>query len=112
MQTRQTLVLGLAGLGFVLGLPAQAAAMTQIDLSTPADLVSEFKDTGFVLAKRDENDRYEPRLDPRDETRVKGNKKSQAREAARPPREPQEYGYGYERRHQPAPRHDDDRGRY
>lgn len=112
MNTRQTLLLGLSGLGFVLSVPAQAASATGFDLSTSAKLlVPEFRDTGFVLAKRDESDRYEPRLDSRDEARAKGNKKSQAREADRPP-EPQDYGYGYERRQQPTPRHDDDRGRH
>lgn len=112
MKTRQTLLLGLAGLGFVLSLPAQAASSTRIDLSTSAKLlVPEFKDSGFVLAKRDESDRYESRPDPRDEARAKGNKKAQPREAERLP-EHQDYGYGYERRQQPAPRHDDDHGRH
>lgn len=111
MNTRQTLLLGLTGLGFVLSLPAQAAPSTGLDLSTSAKLlVSDFKDTGFVLAKRDESDLYDARPDPRDEARAKGNKKSQPREAERPPKD-QEYGYGYERRQQP-PRHDDDRGRH
>lgn len=111
MNTRQTLLLGLAGLGFVLGLPAHAAVTTQIDSSTSAKLVSEFRETGFVLAKRDDSDRYEPRRDPRDELRTKGNRKSYPREAERS-HEPQEYGYGYERRNQPVPRPDDERGRH
>lgn len=105
MKTRPTLLLGLAGLGFVLGLPAQAASSAGL-------LVSEYKDAGFVLAKRDESERYESRPDLRDEARdaarAKGNKKVQPREAERAP-EHQDYGYGYERRQQPPPRNDDPR---
>lgn len=98
MKTRQTLLLGLAGLGFVLVLPAQAASSAGL-------LVSEYKDAGFVLAKRDESERYESRPDIRDDARAKGNKKVQPREVAP---EHQDYGYGYERRQQP-PRNNDHR---
>ena len=101
MKTRQTLLLGLAGLGFVLGLPAQAASSAGL-------LVSEYKDAGFVLAKRDESERHESRpdiRDIRDEARAKGNKKVQPREVAP---EHQDYGYGYERRQQP-PRNNEHR---
>lgn len=107
MKTRPTLLLGLAGLGFVLGSPVQAAPLASIDLQASAKLaIPEFRDAGFVLAKRDESDRYESRFDPRDQTRAKGNKKPHTREAERFP-EHQDYGYGYERRQQPAPRNDD-----
>jgi hypothetical protein len=95
MKTRQTLLLGLAGLGFVLAAPAYA------DPGLSA--------SGFVLAKRDEGDaKPELRRESREEVRVRRN--TQVREADHPVTH-QDYGYGYERRQQPYPTRDDERGR-
>ena len=96
MKTQKTLLIGLAGLGFVLALPAQA----------------DYLEGNIVLAKRDDgNGGFETRRDQRDERSVKGNKKSQTRDAESYS-EPDGYGYGYERRQQEqAPRDDGHRGR-
>lgn len=97
MKTRQTLLLGLAGLGFVLAAPVHA---------DPTGLSA----SGFVLAKRDEGEvRGEFRREAREEPRVRG-RNVQVREGDRPAA-PQDYGYGYERRQQPYPTRDDQRGR-
>ena len=97
MKTRQTWLLGLAGLGFVLIAPVHAAASTD-------------SASGFVLAKRDDAEpRGESRREARDEQRARG-RNVQVREGERPAA-PQDYGYGYERRQQPYPTRDDERGR-
>ncbi|MEQ1590886.1 MAG: hypothetical protein ABL892_00705 [Thiobacillaceae bacterium] len=99
MKTQKTLLIGLAGLGFVLALPAQATT-------------SAYLEGSFMVARRDDgNSGFEPRRDSRDERSVKGNKKSQTRDAESYS-EPDGYGYGYERRQQEqAPRDDGHRGR-
>ena len=98
MNTRQTLLLGLAGLGFVLASPVYA---------DPAG----FTASGVMLAKRDEGDaKPELRRESREEPRVRG-KNIPVREADHPATH-QDYGYGYERRQQqPSPTRDDERGR-
>ncbi len=96
MKTRQTLLLGLAGLGFVLALPARA----------------DYLESNIVLAKRDDgNSGFETRRDQREERSAKGSKKLQTRDPESYS-EPDGYGYGYERRQQePLPRDDGHRGR-
>lgn len=96
MKTRQAVLLGLAGLGFVLALPAQA----------------DYLEGNIVLAKRDDgNGGFETRRDQRDERSAKGSKKLQTRDAESNV-EPDGYGYGYERRQQEQlPRDDGHRGR-
>lgn len=97
MKTRQTLLLGLAALGFVLSAPVHADSITE-------------SASGFVLAKRDDAElRGESRREVREEQRVRG-RNVQVREGERPAA-PQDYGYGYERRQQPYPTRDDERGR-
>lgn len=83
MKTRQTLLAGLAGLGFVLALPAQAAP--------------DYPDGSFVVVMRDGGDeaRQDQRQDRRD-PRKSRQKSKQVRETE----QPQGYGYGYERRQQ------------
>ena len=105
MKTRQAL-LGFAGLGLVLALPAHAAgfhpigARTDVVYKLPA---LEFSEGSFMVAKREDGDsRAETRGDQRDESRGKANKRPQARDTERAP-EHQEYGYGYERRQQHHP---------
>ena len=109
MKLHQTLQLGLAGLGFVLALPAQAALPPDTEFSVDGLA------NGFVLAKRDDGDnKYESRRDNQEEqrTNVKGGKRHQTREAERVPA-PQDYGYGYERRQRPSPPQEDSgRGRH
>lgn len=103
MKTHQTLLLGLAGLGFVLAIPSHAGSMTLIE--SPA-LIAQ----GFVVAARDQAEpRQEQRRDIKEEERNRGNRNQQNRDAERPYVQ-QEYGYGYERRQQsPLTR---DEGRY
>lgn len=100
MKTRQTLLLGLAGLGFVLAAPVHADYRgANSDLSA----------SGFVLTKRNEGEtKPEFRRESREEPRARG-KNNQMRETERPTH--QDYGYGYERRQQPNPTRDDERGR-
>lgn len=106
MKTRQTLLLGLAGLGFVLAWPAQAG------LQSSADLAVGGAASGFVLARRDEGEgRYEARREQRDEQRATPSKNQRTRDAERSS-VPQDYGYGYERRQQPTPAREDDRHRH
>ena len=113
MKTRQAL-LGLAGLGLVLALPAYAAGIQPIDGRT--DVIYklpafEFSEGSFMVAKREDGDsRSETRGDQRDESRGKGSKRPQARDTERAP-EHQEYGYGYERRQQQPPHDENHRGR-
>lgn len=98
MKTRQTLLLGLAGLGFVLAMPAHAASPENSALMGP----------GFTLAARDNAEaRQEQRRETKEEER-RGSK-NQNRDAERPQVQ-QEYGYGYERR-QLAPARDEGRHR-
>ncbi len=98
MNRRQALLLGFAGLGFVLAWPAHAAF--------------DYREDGLVRVRQDDGEgRAAARREQRDERRAKGDQKRQAREAARY-NEPDGYGYGYERRQQEhAPRDDQDRGR-
>lgn len=92
MKTRQTLLLGLAGLGFVLAMPAHAGT----GLESPASIVQ-----GIVIAARDNAEaRQEQRRDLKEDERGRGNKSQPMRDAERSS-DPQEYGYGYERRQQP-----------
>ena len=108
MKLHQTLQLGLAGLGFVLALPAQAALPIGTEFSVGVSA------NGFVLAKRDDGEgKYESRRDQEEQrANAKGGKNHQTREADRAPA-PQDYGYGYERRQQPLlPREDSGRGRH
>ena len=96
MKTRQTLLLGLAGLGFVLAAPVHA---------DPG-----FAASGFELARRDEGEAKAPlRRESREEPRARG-RNPQVREPEHSPSR-QDYGYGYERRQQPYPTRDDERGR-
>ena len=98
MKIRQPLLLGLAGLGFVLALPAQAGPITE----SPALIIQ-----GLVIAAREQAEvRQEPRRDLREEERSRNNKNATVRDAERFS-EKQEYGYGYERRQQPPPRRDE-----
>ena len=101
MKPTQTLLLGLAGLGFVLALPAQAAT------DRSESLMTALNEGSFVLAKRDDGEgRAEPRRDQRDEPRAKNIKRFPTRDAERA--YPQDYGYGYERRQQQAPSRDEE----
>ena len=113
MKTRQAL-LGFAGLGLVLALPAHAAGFHPIEARTDALYklpVLELREGSFMVAKREDGDnRSETRGDQRDESRDKGNKKPPARDIERAP-EHQEYGYGYERRQQQPPHDENNRGR-
>ena len=112
MKTQTNLLLGLAGLGFVLAVPAQAASAMDADLLRAElrinTLAPEYREGGFIVARHDDGDsRYEPRRNPRDEPRAKGTAKQQAREAERPTGS-QDYGYGYERRQHEHPAQDGD----
>lgn len=112
MKTRQTLLCGLAGLGFVLAWPTQAALVgsPDWDAATVRPPALEYREGGFVVAKRDDPDsRTEARRDQRD-ARSKANTKPQPRDAERY-NEPEHFGYGYERRQEP-PRDNNDRGRH
>ena len=115
IKTRHTLLLGLAGLGFVLTMPAHATPASNIDFQSAAvaPFNSEMKEGGFVLARQDDNDSASAaRRDSREDQRGKSNKKQQTREVDRAS-ESQGYGYGYERRQQQsAPRDDADRSRH
>lgn len=112
MKTRQAL-LGFAGLGLVLALPAHAADLQRIDAPMESRFklpAIEFNEGSFVVAKREDGERrHETRGDQRDELRGK-DKRPQPRDIERAP-EHQEYGYGYERRQQHPPHDDNDRGR-
>ena len=117
MKTRSNLLLGLAGLGFVLAVPAQAASAMDTDLLRAElrinTLAPEYREGGFIVARHDDGDdsRYEPRRNPRDEPRAKGTAKHQTREVERASGS-QDYGYGYERRqHEHPPQEGDQRGR-
>lgn len=104
MKTRQTLLLGLAGLGFVLAMPAHAGSTT--GLESPASIVQ-----GFVIAARDNAEaRQEQRRDLKEDERGRGNRSQPTRDAERSS-DPQEYGYGYERRQQPHPHRNEGRSR-
>lgn len=114
IKTRHTLLFGLAGLGFVLTMPAHAASASNIDLqSAVAPFNSETKEGGFVLARQDDNDSTSAsRQDSREEQRARSNKKQQSRDVDRGSESPG-YGYGYERRQQQlAPRDGPDGNRH
>ena len=101
MKTRQTLLLGLAGIGFVLAAPTYAGPASAHD--------------GFAvqLAARDNAEpRQEQRRDRefRRDERVRDNRNQQMRDNER--YVPQEYGYGYERRQQPLPSREEGRHRH
>ncbi|MHB8914380.1 MAG: hypothetical protein ACYC4K_01055 [Thiobacillus sp.] len=103
MKTHKTLLLGLAGLGFVLSVPAQAASILE---STA--LITQ----GFVVAARDQPvSKQEPRRDLKEEERFRGNRNQPLRDVDRSS-DRQEYGYGYERRQQPASDRDEGRHRH
>lgn len=98
MNRRQTLLLGLAGMGLVLALPVKAAPVNG--------------NSGFMVVKYDSGERdYDARN--RDESpHAKGNPKQPPREVERHRPDSEGYGYGYERRERQQPsRDDDDRGR-
>lgn len=109
MKTRQTLLLGLAGLGFVLAGQAQAFGNRGMDGVSAVQLfAAENREGSFVLARGDEGEiRYEPRRDARE---AKSDRQQQSREVDRPA-ESRGYGYGYERRQQPPTRDEYERGR-
>ncbi len=116
IKTRHTLLLGLAGLGFVLALPAHATSGSNINFFQSAardPFSAEIKEGGFVLARQDDNDSASaPRRESREDQRGKSNKKQPTRDVDRAS-ESQGYGYGYERRQQQsAPRDDADRSRH
>lgn len=103
MKTPKTLLLGLAGLGFVLAMPAHAGSALA---ETSASLVP-----GLVLAARDSADaRQEQRREVKEEER-RASRNQQNRDAERPYTQ-QEYGYGYERRQQFPPTRDEGRHRH
>ena len=105
MKTRQTLLLGLAGLGFVLAMPSHAGSTTLLE--SPASIVQ-----GFVLAARDDAEaKQEQRRELKEEERTRGNKSQPIRDVERSS-DPQEYGYGYERRQQPDAHRTDGRHRH
>ena len=99
MKTRQTLLIGLAGLGFVLAMPTHAGSTPVIE--SPASIVHE-----FVLAARDNAEvRHEQRRDIKEDERARSNRSqpNQPMRDAEQSSDPHEYGYGYgyERRQQP-----------
>lgn len=102
MKIRQTVLLGLAGLGFVLATPSHAG---------PASAHEGFA-LSIQLAARDhaEGKPEKPR-DFKDDERGRGNKNQQMRDNERF-HAPQEYGYGYERRQQPLPPREEGRHRH
>jgi len=103
MKTRQKLLLGLAGLGFVLSAPGYAGPASAHE-GTPA----------YLAARDNAESRQEPRRDRefRDDERGRSNKSQPIRDNRDNDRyAPQEYGYGYERRHQPLPPREDNRHR-
>lgn len=99
MKTRQKLLLGLAGIGFVLAAPTYAG---------PA---SAHEGIAVQLAARDN---AEPRQERRDRE-FKGDERGRGRNQQLRDNEryvPQEYGYGYERRQQPLPPREEGRHRH
>ena len=99
MKTRQTLLLGLAGIGFVLAAPTYAG---------PASAHEGF---AIQLAARDN---AEPKQERRDRE-FKSDERSRGRNQQLRDNEryvPQEYGYGYERRQQPLPPKEEGRHRH
>ncbi len=105
MKKRQTLLLGLAGLGFVLAMPSQAGSIDSHE--NPASIVQ-----GFVVAIRDSAQaKQEQRRDIKDDERGRDNRNQQIRDTERF-YVPQEYGYGYERRQQPLPPREEGRHRH
>lgn len=105
MKTRQTLLLGLAGLGFVLAMPSHAGST--ISLEGPASIVQ-----GFVIAARDNAEaKQDPRRELKEDERARGNRSQPLRDAERSS-DPQEYGYGYERRQQPHSHRNEGRHRH
>lgn len=105
MRKRQTLLLGLAGLGFVLAMPSHAGSTNSHE--SPASIVQ-----GFLIAARDNAEaRQEQRRDLKDEERGRGNRNQLIRDAERSS-VPQEYGYGYERRQQPLSPREEGRRRH
>lgn len=105
MKRHQTLLLGLAGLGFVLATPSYAGSMIAIEGHT---LTAQ----GFVVAARDQVEpRPEQRRDFKEEERFRGSRNQPLRDAERAT-ERQEYGYGYERRQQPPSNRNEGRHRH
>lgn len=103
MKRRSSYLLGLASLGLVLTTPA---------LADNSASQTGYSAGGFVLAKRSDNEaKPELRRDSREEFRAR-DRNVQERESVRHGA-PSDYGYGYERRHQPRPdeRGYDERGR-
>lgn len=105
MKTRQTLLFGLAGLGFVLAGQAQALGNRDMEEVTSSKLfAAENRQGSFVVARRDESEmRFQPKRDPRE---AKPVRQQSSREAEHPAESPG-YGYGYERRQQPPPARDE-----
>lgn len=102
MKTRQTLLLGLAGLGFVLAAPSHAG---------PASAHEGFA-LSIQLAARDNAEaKHEKSREFKDDERGRGNKNQHTRDNERF-QAPQEYGYGYERRQQPLPPREEGRHRH
>lgn len=102
MKRRTTYLLGLASLGLVLSMPA---------LADHGILQNGYSAGGFVLAKRNDNEaKPELRRESREDFRAR-DRNVQERESVRNGA-PSDYGYGYERRHQPREeRVPDERGR-
>lgn len=102
MKRRQTLLLGLAGLGFVLASPTHAG---------PASAHESFAFVVQVAARDNAEAKHEQRRDLKDDERGRGNRNQQLRDTERF-YVPQEYGYGYERRQQPLPPREEGRHRH
>lgn len=105
MKTRQKLLLGLAGLGFVLAAPTYAG---------PASVHEGFALSVQLAARDNAEPRYEQRRERefrefKDDERGRG-RHQQSRDNER--NVPQEYGYGYERRQQPLPPREEGRHRH
>lgn len=102
MKTRQTLLLGLAGLGFVLVAPTYAGPATAHE--------------GFALSVQlAARDNAEPRHEQRRDREFKNDERGRGRNQQLRDNEryvPQEYGYGYERRQQPLPPREEGRHRH
>jgi len=82
MTTRHNWIIGLAGLGLVMAIPAQAAP--------------HFMNDVLIVAKRDRAD--EIRQDLQDQRDARRDERRARRKDVR--EEPEGYGYGYERRQQ------------
>lgn len=107
MKTRQTLLFGLAGLGFVLAGQAQALGNRDMEEVASGKLfAAENRQGSFVVARRDESEmRYEPKRDPREAKPVRQQSSREAELSTES--QGYGYGYGYERRQQPPPARDE-----